>query len=120
MKAILCRVTVPRYLFSQTLGRLSDRFLLGPAGPAGGADLAPLWFREITLLGVYGGGTEEIQGERLSTLRLALKLMGQKKLNLRPLLTHQFPLSRFQEALRIALHHPRHQSVKVALKPAQG
>jgi len=117
MKAILCRVTVPRYLFSQTLGRLSDRFRLGPAG---GADLAPLWFREITLLGAYGGGTEEIQGERLSTLRLALKLMGQKKLNLRPLLTHQFPLSRFQQALRIALHHPRHQSVKVALQPAQG
>jgi hypothetical protein len=33
MKAILCRVTVPRYLFSQTLGRLSDRFRLEPAGP---------------------------------------------------------------------------------------
>jgi threonine dehydrogenase-like Zn-dependent dehydrogenase len=101
----------------RTRGRV---MMIGAIGPAGGADLAPLWFREITLLGVYGGGTEEIQGERLSTLRLALKLMGQKKLNLRPLLTHQFPLSRFQEALRIALHHPRHQSVKVALKPAQG
>jgi len=100
----------------RTRGRV---MMIGAIGPVSGLDLAPLWFREITLLGVYGGGTEEFQGERISTLRLALKLMAEKKLDLRPLLTHVFPLSRFQDALRIALHHPRHQSIKVALRPGE-
>lgn len=93
--------------------------MLGAIGPAGGADLAPLWFRELTLLGIYGGGTENFAGERISTLRLALRLLAQKKLNLRPLLTHRFPLSRYSEALRVALHHSRHHSIKVALQPSE-
>jgi len=91
--------------------------LIGALGIVKGADLAPLWFREIELYGVCGGGMEEIGGERISTIKLALKLIAEKKLDLRPLLTHEFPLDQYPKALRVAMDHSRNQSIKVTLRP---
>jgi len=91
--------------------------MIGALGIVKGADLAPLWFREIELYGVSGGGIEEFNGERMSTIKLALKLMSEKKLDLRPLLTHEFPLDQYPKALRVAMDHSRNQSIKVTLRP---
>ena len=44
-----------------------------PASPAGGADLTPLWFRELELVGAYTGGTEDVEGGAGARSTLALE-----------------------------------------------
>src|SRR5204863_1160494 len=40
--------------------------------PTSGADLTPLWFRELDLVGAYASGTEQVNGARRRTFDLAI------------------------------------------------
>jgi len=91
--------------------------IIGAVGQVKNTDLAPVWFREMQLTGVCGGGMENVNGEQLSTIQLALKLMEQDKLDLSPLLTHEFPMNQYTKALRVAIDHSQHKSIKVAMRP---
>jgi len=43
--------------------------------------------------------------------------MAGKKLDLSPLITHQFPLREYTRAVRVAMDRSRHRSIKVAMRP---
>ena len=74
--------------------------LVGAAGVPKGVDWTPVWFHELTIRGAYAVSMEEAQGRRLRTYELGLELMEQEKLDLSPLLTHQYRLREYKQAFR--------------------
>jgi threonine dehydrogenase-like Zn-dependent dehydrogenase len=80
--------------------------------PAGGADLAPVWFRELELIGAYATGTELTDRGPVSTFDLAMDLAREAPLD--GMVAAQYPLPRWREALDHAFGSGRLGSVKVA------
>ena len=74
-------------------------------------DLAPLWQREVALVGTYAYGTEHLPEGSRSTFELALELVAE--LNLGRLVSAHYPLDRYEEAVRHAASAGRRGSVKV-------
>jgi threonine dehydrogenase-like Zn-dependent dehydrogenase len=75
-------------------------------------DWTTIWYKELQVLGTYAYGLEDVSGERLRTFELALRLLREKRVDLRPLVTHRFPLQQYRQAVRTALLTGRHRSVK--------
>jgi hypothetical protein len=86
--------------------------------PGGGADLTPLWFRELELVGAYTGGTEDVGGERRRTFDLALEIAAMAPM-LEDLVGAVYPLSRWREALDHALGAGTLGTFKVAFAPQE-
>ncbi len=86
-------------------------------------DLAPLWQREITLLGAYAYGREALgsdaAGPGRSTFSLAIELVGRVRLG--RLVSARYALDHFEEALRHAGAAGRRGAVKVVfdLRPRE-
>jgi threonine dehydrogenase-like Zn-dependent dehydrogenase len=74
-------------------------------------DLAPLWQREVALVGAYAYGTEEVPEGRRSTFALAFDLVAEAQLE--RLVSAHYPLERYEEAVRHAANAGRRGSVKV-------
>ncbi|MGA8295901.1 MAG: zinc-binding dehydrogenase [Acidimicrobiales bacterium] len=74
-------------------------------------DLAPLWQREISLVGTYAYGTEELPSGARSTFSLAMELVRSAKLG--RLVSARYPLDRYEEAVRHAANAGRRGSVKI-------
>ena len=74
-------------------------------------DLAPLWQREIALVGAYAYGTEQLPSGPSSTFTLAIDLV--HRANLGRLVSAQYPLDRYEEAVRHAANAGRRGSVKI-------
>jgi threonine dehydrogenase-like Zn-dependent dehydrogenase len=83
--------------------------------PGRGADLAPVWFRELEVTGAYTGGTERTDAGPVASLDLALDLAAGGAL--RGLVGAVYPLSRWREALDHAFSAGRLGTVKVAFDP---
>jgi threonine dehydrogenase-like Zn-dependent dehydrogenase len=83
--------------------------------PAAGADLAPVWFRELELTGAYASGTELTDGGPRSTFDLAIDLAGQAPLE--GMVGGEYPLSRWREAIDHALAAGRLGTSKVTFNP---
>lgn len=79
---------------------------------AGRVDLAPLWHKEIELVGAYAYGTEA-DGRR--TFEIAIELAS--RLDLAPLVSAVYPLSRYREAIDHAMDAGRLGAVKIAFAP---
>lgn len=73
--------------------------LIGLAGKLDGIDWTPVWLNELTIRGAFAYGIEEWQGEEISTMALAMRLMAEKKVDLGRLVTHRFKLDDYREAL---------------------
>jgi threonine dehydrogenase-like Zn-dependent dehydrogenase len=73
--------------------------LVGLAGVPHGVDWTPIWLNELTLTGSFCYATEQIGGEGVSTMALALRLMAEGEVDLGDLVTHRFKLSDYQQAL---------------------
>jgi threonine dehydrogenase-like Zn-dependent dehydrogenase len=86
--------------------------------PGGGADLTPLWFRELELVGSYTGGTEDVGGERRRTFDIALEIATMAPM-LQDLVGAAYPLSRWREALDHALGAGKLGTFKVAFAPQE-
>jgi threonine dehydrogenase-like Zn-dependent dehydrogenase len=86
--------------------------------PGGGADLTPLWFRELELVGAYTGGTEDVGGERRRTFDIALEIATMAPM-LQDLVGAVYPLSRWREALDHALGAGKLGTFKVAFAPQE-
>ncbi|MCL5735537.1 MAG: alcohol dehydrogenase catalytic domain-containing protein [Actinobacteria bacterium] len=78
------------------------------------ADLSPLYYQEVQLLGSWAYGVESWQGERLDAFELAARLVEQDKIILDGLITHRFPLAQWDKAVMAAADKRRHHSIKVA------
>jgi threonine dehydrogenase-like Zn-dependent dehydrogenase len=86
--------------------------------PGGGADLTPLWFRELELVGAYTGGTEDVGGERRRTFDIAMEIATMAPM-LQDLVGAAYPLSRWREALDHALGAGKLGTFKVAFAPQE-
>jgi threonine dehydrogenase-like Zn-dependent dehydrogenase len=65
-------------------------------------DLTPVVFEEVSLIGSFAHGCEAWEGETLSSFDLTARLILEGRMDPRPLITHRFPLARWQDAIRTA------------------
>lgn len=91
--------------------------LLGCAGQLRKLDLTFLWARELRLQGYVGYGAEAWKGRPRHTFEIALERMAADPRALSKVVTHEFPLGRYRDALRAAFDHRRSKAVKVVLRP---
>ncbi len=90
--------------------------------PGSGADLTPLWFRELELVGAYTSGMETVgtsnDGEdRRHSFALALEVATQLGPVLDQLVGATYPLERWREAIDHAMSAGRLGTFKVAFAP---
>jgi len=86
--------------------------------PVGGADLTPVWFRELEVAGAYTGGTEQVNGEARSAFDVAIELASAAPLE--GLVGAVYPLRDWREAIDHALAAGRLGTLKVAFDPREG
>ena len=85
--------------------------------PGAGADLTPLWFRELELVGAYTSGTETLpDGTRTPTFDLAVRTAGNLPM-LEQLVGATYPLDRWRDALDHAMSAGKLGTFKVAFAP---
>jgi threonine dehydrogenase-like Zn-dependent dehydrogenase len=88
--------------------------------PDGGADLTPLWFRELELVGAYTSGTERLDGgDERRTFDMAIEMASGAPM-LQELVGATYPLDRWREAIDHALSAGRLGTFKVAFAPQEG
>ncbi|MDN5276190.1 MAG: threonine 3-dehydrogenase [Clostridiales bacterium] len=80
-------------------------------------DWSLVWFKEVTIKGVYGYGVDPVDGGRERTFKIGLDLMASGKMDLSPLVTHVFDLKDYKKAIEVASCKKEYQSIKVLLKP---
>jgi threonine dehydrogenase-like Zn-dependent dehydrogenase len=89
--------------------------LVGMPGPER-LDLAPLWQREIELVGAYAYGTEELaDGRAARTFDLAFELAAAAELG--RLVSARYPLERYREAIEHAATAGPRGAVKIVFEP---
>jgi threonine dehydrogenase-like Zn-dependent dehydrogenase len=91
--------------------RAGGRVVLAGMPPTG-ADLSPVWFRELEVVGTYASATERADGDRRHAFDLAIDLAGDAPLD--ALTTATYTLHRWREAIDHALAAGRLGTVKVA------
>jgi len=85
--------------------------------PGGGADLTPLWFRELELAGAYTSGVEDLgNGVTRPAFEMAMELATNLPM-LDQLVGATYPLDRWREALDHAMAAGRLGTFKVAFTP---
>jgi threonine dehydrogenase-like Zn-dependent dehydrogenase len=98
-------------------------------GDGRGSDMTPVWFGELTVVGVSGRGQEDLsgrgplaaergasRGQGIHTYRLVHQLMLSGGPDVSCLLTHTFELAEYKAALWAAMDKRTHRSVKVAFR----
>ena len=85
-------------------------------GHGRGADMTPIWFGELDVMGVSGRGVEGYRGRKLRTYQLCHELMRSAPADVTALLTHTFDLADYKAALSAAINKGAHKSVKVAFR----
>ena len=86
--------------------------------PARGADLAPVWFRELEVTGAYATATELTENGPVPAFDLAMELAAEAPLE--GVVGAEYPLSRWREALDHAFAAGRLGTLKVAFDPREG
>lgn len=92
--------------------------LVGLAAAPRGVDWTPIWLREIAVHGTFCYAQERVDGRAVRSIDVAMDLLASGRVDLRPLITHRFPLVDWRRAIDVALHKRRHRAVKVVLQPA--
>ncbi|AAB89145.1 MULTISPECIES: zinc-binding dehydrogenase [Archaeoglobus] len=77
-----------------------------------GVDWAPVFAKELSVLGTFGCGIEEVNGEKRDAFDIAFEIL--KKVDLSSLLTHRFTIEDYKKALRAAIEKGKSGAVKVA------
>jgi threonine dehydrogenase-like Zn-dependent dehydrogenase len=82
-----------------------------------GVDWTPIWLREVAVHGSAYYAEERLDGRAIRSIDLAMDLLAGGRIDLAALITHQFDLPRYREAIAVALDKRRTHSVKVVLRP---
>lgn len=85
--------------------------------PVAGADLTPVWFRELEVVGAYASGMERLNGDRRSAFDLAMSLAAE--VDLEGVLGATYPLGSWREAIDHAMSAGRLGTPKVAFDPRE-
>jgi len=80
--------------------------------PVAGADLTPLWFRELELVGAYTGGIESVGRKRRHSFDIAMELATTWPID--GVVGATYPLRRWREAIDHALAAGKLGTLKVA------
>jgi threonine dehydrogenase-like Zn-dependent dehydrogenase len=87
--------------------------LVGGAGEVGKLDLTALWSKELRFVGTMGYASEPHRGRSRETFELTCELAsGDAGRPLDALVTHEFPLERYQEAVVANVERGRFRSIK--------
>jgi len=79
------------------------------------ADLNPIWYQEVDLIGSKGHGTDEWQGQRRHTYDWVIQLIGAGQLKGDGLITHRFRFENYKRAVATSLNKTGTRSIKVVL-----
>ncbi|MFP4355299.1 MAG: zinc-dependent alcohol dehydrogenase [Phycisphaerae bacterium] len=88
--------------------------ILVGTGDGVGVDMTAIWFRELTVKGIYGRAEERWDDRTIGTYQLVHELMVAGKLDVAAMLTHTFELEAWPEAMKTAMNKSSHGAVKVA------
>ncbi len=99
--------------FARPKGRV---VLVGLASLPKGVDWTPIWMKELEVKGSYTYGYDEFAGKRCRTYDLALELVSKQKIDLKPLITHKFPLDQYGRAFATIGNRGRAQALKVVFE----
>jgi threonine dehydrogenase-like Zn-dependent dehydrogenase len=91
--------------------------LLGCAAEIKKLDLTFVWARELRIHGYVCYGMEEWRGERMHTFQVTHDLLLETGAPVERMVTHEFPLSQYREALSAAANRRRSGAIKVLLDP---
>jgi threonine dehydrogenase-like Zn-dependent dehydrogenase len=78
-------------------------------------DLTPLWLKLQTIKGVYAHGINTINGRREHVFETALKFAAEGRVRLHEMVTHKFPLDRYQDMIRVNMNKPANRAVKTSV-----
>jgi (R,R)-butanediol dehydrogenase / meso-butanediol dehydrogenase / diacetyl reductase len=78
-------------------------------------DLTPLWLKLQTIKGVYAHGYNELDGQREHVFQTAIRFAAEGKVRLKEMVTHTFPLERYQDMIEVNRRKGAHGAVKTAV-----
>jgi threonine dehydrogenase-like Zn-dependent dehydrogenase len=79
-------------------------------------DPTPLWLKLQTIKGVYAYGYAMTETGRKNVFELALELMQEGKIFVEDMLTHTFPIERYQDMIEVNLHKGKNRAMKTAVR----
>ena len=100
------------------LAREGGRTVLVGAAAGVKADWTRLWYRQLTVAGIFAYGLAPWQGERRDIYDIAVSLLRRGGFEELGMVTHVFALEDYRAALGAALDKGGHRSIKVAFRPA--
>jgi len=92
--------------------------MLGCAAEIPKLDLTFVWAREIRIQGYVCYGLEEWRGETVHTFQVTEALLLETGAPVERMVTHDFPLAQYRDALSTAANRRRTGSIKVLLDPS--
>jgi threonine dehydrogenase-like Zn-dependent dehydrogenase len=99
--------------FTRARGRV---IVVGMPAIPRGVDWTSIWYKELEVRGAYTYGTESIDGRRLRTFELAIRLLAERGEALRPLVSARFPLHQYERAIQHAMQAGRSRAVKTVFE----
>ena len=78
-------------------------------------DETPIWWQGLNIIGSDSHGMEEVNGEKITSFELVMRLMKEKKITTKGFITHRFKLDNYKEAFKLLIENPR-DTVKVVLE----
>ncbi|PWB74974.1 MAG: hypothetical protein C3F07_06575 [Anaerolineales bacterium] len=80
-------------------------------------DLTPIWYHKVTLVGTYGHGMNEWNGDRKHTYEWVFDGFEKGLLNIDGLITHRFPFEEYKHAVALANGHKgKPKAIKVMMQ----
>ncbi|HEX6941104.1 MAG TPA: alcohol dehydrogenase catalytic domain-containing protein [Longimicrobiales bacterium] len=99
------------------LTREGGRIVLVGAAAMLKADWTRLWYRQLSLAGVFAYGLAPFRGARRDIYDVSIELMQQDGFGDLGLVTHEYQLEEYRAAISAALDKAGHRSVKVVFRP---
>ena len=81
------------------------------------ADWTRVWYRNLTIAGIFMYGLVPFEGSQVDVYDAALTLMRRHRLGSLGMITHTFPLSEYRAALTTALDKADSGAIKVVFRP---
>ena len=102
------------------LTREGGRVVLVGAAAKVTVDCTRLWYRQLTIAGIFAYGQAPFEGRTCDIYEATLQLLRGHDLADLGLVTHVFELEDYRAALAVALDKGGSRSIKVALRPGTG
>jgi threonine dehydrogenase-like Zn-dependent dehydrogenase len=100
--------------FTRERGRVT---VIGLTGEIRKLDLSFIWMKELLVIGSVGYGREKWNGRKISTFQLLLELLeSHPEVPFEDLITHEFALDEYREAIVANVDRAKYQSIKTVFR----